>query len=130
MNDSPLRHVRLWQIVGALLISFVFYESLTPTPIEVPIEEGDKYGHVLAYATLMYWFAQIHLGPRARTGWAVAFIAMGIGLEFLQWFTDYRTFDVADMLADAIGVGVGWLLAPPRLPHLLRYVEMLWVGDS
>ena len=123
---SPRRFLRLWQAIGALLIVFVIYESLTPHPIEVPIEQGDKYGHVLAYATLMAWFAQIYLGWSARMAWAVGFVAMGIGLEFLQGLTDYRTFEVADMMADAAGVSLGWLAAPPRLPEMLRYVEARW----
>ena len=56
----------------------------------------------------------------------VGFVAMGIGLEFLQGLTDYRTFEVADMMADAAGVSLGWLAAPPRLPEMLRYVEARW----
>src|SRR5689334_11771006 len=61
MLDPPLRHLRFWQAIGFALIAFVIYESLTPHPVEVPLEQGDKYGHVLAYATLMAWFAQIYL---------------------------------------------------------------------
>jgi hypothetical protein len=48
---------------------------------------------------------------------------MGIGLEFEQGLTDYRTFEVQDMVADAMGVLVGWIAAPPRSPHLIRFVE-------
>jgi len=100
--------------------------SLTPHPIEIPLEHGDKYGHVLAYAMLMFWYAQIHSAARARIGWAVAFIAMGIGLEYLQALTDYRTFEIQDMMADAVGVLGGWIAAPPRSPHLFRYIEAHW----
>ena len=126
MADPALRFLRLWQAIGALLIGFVIYESLTPHPVAVPMEHGDKYGHVLAYATLMFWFAQIYLEPRARIGWAIAFIAMGIGLEFVQRLTDYRTFEIADMIADAGGVFAGWVAAPPRSPHALRFIEARW----
>ena len=34
-------------------------------------------------------------------------LALGVALEFMQGWTDYRTFDVADMAADALGVAVG-----------------------
>jgi VanZ family protein len=127
---APLRFLRLWQTVGVLLIGFVVYLSLAPYPIEVPVQHGDKYGHILAYATLMYWYAQIYPGQRTRMAWAATFVAMGIGLEFLQRLTDYRAFETADMLADALGVGVGWLGAPPRSPHALRYIEARWRRDS
>jgi VanZ family protein len=129
-DAAPLRLLRLWQIVGALLIGFVVYLSLTPFSIELPVEQGDKYGHILAYATLMFWFAQMYPGQRARMAWAGAFVAMGIGLEFLQGLTDYRTFEIADMLADAFGVSIGWVGAPPRSPHVLRYIETRWRGGS
>lgn len=129
-DAAPLRLVRLWQTVGALLIGFVVYLSLTPFPIELPVEQGDKYGHILAYATLMFWYAQLYPGQRVRMALAGAFVAMGIGLEFLQLLTDYRSFEIADMLADAFGVSVGWLAAPPRSPHVLRYIETRWRGGS
>jgi glycopeptide antibiotics resistance protein len=40
---------------------------------------------------------------------------MGIGLEFIQGMLGYRTYEVFDMLANTIGVLLGWaaaLLAP------------------
>jgi hypothetical protein len=123
MTDQTLRLLPAWRTVGGLLIALVIYLSLTPYPIEVPIEGSDKYDHSLAYAALMFWFAQIHPSRGARIGLAIAFVLMGIALEFLQSLTDYRTFDSLDMLADAIGVGIGWLAAPPRSPNLLRYIE-------
>lgn len=110
------------------MIGFVLFESFTTAPIEVSVANGDKFGHVLAYATLMFWFAQIHLSGSSRAGWALAFIAMGIGVEFVQGLTDYRSFEVADMIADAVGVSLGWLIAPPRSPHVLLWLETRCLG--
>ena len=44
-------------------------------------------------------------------------------MEIGQYFTPYRTFEIADMAANATGVGLGWLLAPPRTPNFLRFAE-------
>jgi VanZ family protein len=118
LPDPALRFLRLWQAIGVLLIGFVVYLSLTPHPIEVPVKHGDKYGHVLAYATLMFWFAQIYLGRHARIGWAIGFVAMGVGLEFLQRLTDYRTFEIADMIADACGVIIALKWGQVRFPQI------------
>ncbi len=126
MSDGRLRLRRLWHAVGAVLIAAIFYLSLTPNPVEIPVEQGDKAGHVLAYATLMFWYAQMHSSARARFIHAIAFVAMGVAIEFLQRATGYRSFEVADMLADAVGVALGWMLAPPRLPNLLRRFEDHW----
>ena len=43
--------------------------------------------------------------------YGAGFIAMGVGLEFIQGMTDYRTYDVLDMAANSIGVLLGWGVA-------------------
>ena len=121
--NSRLRLCRLWHVLGAALIAVVFYLSLTPAPLQIPVVAGDKLGHVAAYATMMAWYAQLHANRGPRLGLACTFVAMGIAIEYLQRATGYRTFEAADMVADAIGVTAGWLLAPPRAPHALRWIE-------
>jgi VanZ family protein len=37
-------------------------------------------------------------------------MAYGIGVEILQYFTPWRSFSVADMLADATGIILFWLV--------------------
>lgn len=110
--------VRAWQAIGALQIIAVVWLSLAPAVPQLPGESGDKLGHVLAYSTMMLWFSEINGTRRARIAWALAFVAMGIAIEYLQRLTGYRSFEVADMLANAMGVAIGWLLAPPRTPNL------------
>ena len=116
---------RVWLAIGVGLILLVIWLSLTPHPIKTPPEHGDKFGHLAAYGTLMVWFAQLDARQRTRIGYAVGFIALGIALEFAQGFTDYRVFEVADMVANATGVLLGWLIAPPRGPDVLRFVQRM-----
>lgn len=110
----------LWLIAGWLLVLLVIFLSLAPVSIEVPVDEGDKFGHVAAYAALMFWFANLFETLNRRSMLAIGFVVLGIALEFVQGWTDYRTFEAADMAADAFGVAAGWALAPPRLPNFLR----------
>lgn len=49
-------------------------------------------------------FCLIYDQWRPRLSYAAGFIAMGMAIEFLQGMTDYRTFDVLDMAANATGV--------------------------
>jgi VanZ family protein len=116
---------RLWLAIGWVLVLLVVYLSLVPAPPTIDIEQGDKYGHILAFGTLMIWFAQLYAQPAARVAVAVGFVALGIGIEFAQELTTYRSFERADMMADTIGVALGWLAAPPRLPNFLVWVESL-----
>jgi VanZ family protein len=109
--------------MGWALVLAIVYLSLTPHPIEIQVEEGDKMGHLLAYGTLMLWFAQLYDTTKARCLLAVGCVALGVGLEFAQIFTDARSFELADMAADAAGAGIGWVLAPPRLFNFLFHIE-------
>ena len=123
MSNVNFRARKLWLVFGWLLILLVIYLSLAPIAIEVPVEEGDKLGHVAAYAALMFWFANLYESSNRRSMLAIGFVALGVALEFAQGWTGYRNFEVADMVANALGVAVGWVLAPPRLPNILRRIE-------
>lgn len=130
-QDLPLtqferRIRRYWLFLGWMLVLFVIYLSVTPTPIQLPGEGGDKFAHMLAYCVLMSWFANIYEVPGQRAMFAVGFVAMGIALEFVQRWTGYRTYEVADMVADAVGVAAGWIFAPPRMPVYVHMMEMFY----
>ncbi|HUQ25189.1 MAG TPA: VanZ family protein [Burkholderiales bacterium] len=75
------------------------------------VDQGDKVGHFAAYGLLMLLFCQIYVRRNTRAACALAFVAMGIALEFLQGMTETRTFDVMDMLANTVGVALGWIVA-------------------
>ena len=123
-RDS-LRYRSLWLVMGWALVLAIVYFSLAPQPVSIPVEHGDKIGHLAAYAGVMLWFAQLYSGNTARLLLAGGFTALGIGLEFAQLFTATRTFELADMVADGIGVAGGWLVAPPRTINILRRLETI-----
>jgi glycopeptide antibiotics resistance protein len=122
---ETLRLINLWRTIGAGLVLLVIYQSLNHHPIDVTVVEGNVLGHLIAYGTLMLWFSQLQMSLRGRIVCAAAFVLMGLGLEFAQGMTDYRTYDPFDAIANSCGVALGWLLAPPRLPNFLRVTERL-----
>lgn len=93
--------------IGWALVGTVLWLSLTPHPPTVDFESSDKVGHFLSYAGLMFWFALLYRRTPTRAWYAIGFVAMGIAIEFIQPYTG-RDFEWADMLADGVGVVLGW----------------------
>src|SRR3569832_2048393 len=68
-DRRPLRGFMWWRMIAWLAIGVVVILSLIPQPLEIPVTEGDKWGHAAAYAALMLWFVQLYERPaRARRG--------------------------------------------------------------
>ena len=93
--------------LGWAWVAAVIYLSLAPSPPKVDVEGGDKLGHFFSYAVMAYWFCQFYF-RRARLLYVIAFVAMGVALEFVQRATGYRSFELADMAANTLGVAAGW----------------------
>lgn len=92
--------------MGWCWVALVVYFTLTPSPprMDLGIDFADKLQHLFAYAWLMGWFAPLYPDRRPRLRVAVALVALGITLEFLQYLGGVRYLEVADMLANATGV--------------------------
>lgn len=116
---------RFWTGVGWFGVALLLYLSLTPKPPSFDVQYGDKIGHVLAYATLMFWWAEWWVTLRQRAGLAAGLITLGIVIEVLQGWSGWRAFEYDDMIADAIGVALGWAAAVwmPNFPKLLAHLR-------
>jgi uncharacterized protein YfiM (DUF2279 family) len=106
MGEFPLRHARIWWLLGWCILALILVLSLVPSPPQLG-DISDKWQHAFAYAVLMSWFGQLY-AQHLRLG--LYLVTLGIAVEFLQGWSGLRHFEVLDMLADAIGVLVGWLL--------------------
>jgi VanZ family protein len=118
-----LRWTALWLTIAWLLVVAVVVLSLVRLGVDPPRAHSDKAGHLLAYATLMFWFGQIYSRLRTKLFIAIALTLMGVALEIAQGYTGYRSFEYSDMGANATGVAIGWLIGPPRTVNLLLLVE-------
>jgi VanZ family protein len=129
---SSLEFLPWWRLVGFLLVVAVLLGSLLPTADVPSVPFSDKLQHAGAYALLMYWFASISR-QRSHIFAALLLLALGIAIEFLQRATGYRDFEVADMVADGIGVLSGWLIAWTPAGRILPAVDLRlagWMGRS
>jgi len=123
MNIIGRRPFRLACLrIGWLLVLAVTVLSLIP--VEADLSEGrDKWSHWLAYGSLMLWFSMLHTRQMTRVWIALSLVAMGVLIEFLQGQTGYRSFDVHDMVANALGVLSGWVVALTPVGQSLKWME-------
>lgn len=96
---------RLALLLTALLALGIAFGTLMPTGLNAPpLPGGDKLHHLLGFAALV--LPGIALMPR----WTLAFLAFGLGLgaliEVIQPSVG-RARELADLIADALGLGLG-----------------------
>lgn len=106
----------LWTLVGWVWLAVVIVFSLIPSPPKADVPMWDKLNHLAAYGLLMFWFAQ--LTPRWLMLAARLLMLSGL-LELTQGLTGYREASLQDMVANALGLALGALLAW-RLPRPLE----------
>lgn len=126
LNLNPELKLRfLWLAIGYCLIALVVYLSLTSSPVDTGLNfpYEDKVSHAFAYFVLMSWFAQIYHHPLQRNLIALSLVMMGVLLEYLQSFDPHRMTEFADMVANATGVGLGFLLSLSSARHFLQRIE-------
>ena len=110
---------RLWRGLGWLGVGVTLVVSLMPPTLDDGGGHTDKLVHLIGYAVLMFWWAQ--LVPRRRWTLALALGLFGVAVEGLQGLTPDRMPDVLDALANTLGVLLGWLAArlSPNVPKCL-----------
>ena len=101
-----------WRLLLAAGIAAVAWFAFKPSDTADGIEHLDKVQHVVAFASLAF-AASFGWEPKARTSLLTAAGLLGYGLliELVQTQLPTRSGEVADWLADAVGVALGMLLA-------------------
>lgn len=121
---KPLRRPRLWlglwiaAIVALIVVCLIPLDSLPPLP-----ENSDKVEHLLGYFLLAAAAVQLFGSRLALSLSAVGLVALGIGVEFAQGFTAYRSSDPTDAAANTLGVLLGMATALTPWRDLLLRLE-------
>lgn len=112
-----LRFGTLWRLLGWILLVCVVYFSLHPRPPNIGLHHpgGDKLAHLVAHATLMWWFVQARGGHRPAA-WGLFLFTVGILIEIAQGWVATRRPELLDIFANSVGLAVGYvlLLTPAR----------------
>lgn len=131
LNKSILHKLKYSKILAILSTLFILVASLLPPSHAIRVNNfpfADKGEHLSAYAVLGFFlfsvFADSLISKRilnndnSKISWIKSSffktllfgIPLGVIIEVLQMFVG-RSFDVFDMLADAIGLSVGCFFA-------------------
>jgi VanZ family protein len=101
LQSVPINY-RHWMLIIWLLALVI--GSLLPLSGSPGIQHGDKIQHFIGYAVLAILIFRL----RTRIGLAFALATIfGVLIEFAQALTPWRSFDPADMLANALGALLG-----------------------
>lgn len=104
------------RVAFALLTAAVGVLGLLPHPDAVPSSGWDKLDHSGGFAALMATAMPARLGRAWRV--ALVLVAYGGAIELLQQAVPGRSAEWGDLLADAIGVGLGWAVGRAALGWL------------
>ena len=127
-DRSNFNYFGIWLFLGGCLVITVIYLSLSTPPKLPDVEFADKYGHILAYASLAFWFGQLFTRLNSQFAIFIIFSLMGVALEYLQGLGQTRMFEYADMVANIIGAALGWLLTRTLFSGVLLRVESIIIA--
>lgn len=125
---KPLRRPRLWLSLWWLAVIVVTAACLLPARDLPPVPPGaDKLQHLFAWFLLAASAVQIFRERRVLWRAAIGLVALGIVIELLQGaLTATRAMDPWDVVADTLGVAVGFAIALTPLRDLLLRIEARW----
>lgn len=119
MNKRRLTWLR---VSFALVLFCITYLSLKTPTGNVHIQFNDKVGHFIAYAVLTFnAFLVFALSTKARrNALLIALVGYGLLMEYLQGFIPGREVSGFDLLANSLGVAIGWGLFSAARRYLER----------
>ncbi len=118
----PLRFPWVWWSLGWLLVAGVVVASLLPGPWVPSFSLRDKFLHAATYCLLMIWFSGLYRRGR-HVVVALLLLALGFALDAAQSFLSTRSFEMADVAANAGGILIGLVLARFVFEGWCRRVE-------
>ena len=113
--------VHAWRVILILLIGCIAVLALMQSPPSEIDTGWDKLNHWLAFSSLA--FAASLSSPASRTARLLLLLSLlgfGVLIEVAQLYVPGRSADWADLLADAIGIACGAVIAS----------VMLWLASA
>ncbi len=112
----PLRYAGRWQVAGIAVMVAVLVAALAPAVWFMPDMRGtgfylsDKWLHGISFAFLTVWFSG-QFARRAYWRIALGMLAFGSLIEVCQYFLEYRSAELMDLVANVFGIVAGLAIA-------------------
>ena len=123
------RYPKLWLalwIVGMLLTVLACLIRLPESPLRVPVPHLDKIEHLIAYFVLSAWAAMLFATRRALLHAGIGLFGLGLAIEAAQSMLPWRSANLADALANLLGVLGGSALVLTPAARVLQRLDA-WV---
>jgi VanZ family protein len=104
MSIDRLRAHARWAFAVCLVV--VLVSALMPPQLIGPPMGWDKMNHALTFAMLAMLGCRAY--PERKVQVLLGLLAYGGLIELLQSLTDYRVAEALDVVADGVGLLVGW----------------------
>jgi VanZ family protein len=119
-------YITLW--LGAWLVAAALL--LMPLGISATPERSDLVAHFMLFALLAFGAVSFTRRVWHLACLGLATIAFATTLEFAQKLVPYRTFDLIDAVANALGAFAGYGAALLVLFLVIRPAELRWSGAA
>ena len=101
------KRLTYWRWAFALCLAVVMFLALAPADFPSPSTGWDKVNHAFAFAVLAVLGCASYAPARPVL---LGLLAYGGLIEVLQGATDYRSAEWLDLMADCVGLAIGWAL--------------------
>jgi VanZ family protein len=112
-----------------MLVVVVVMMAIPPPQVELAVDHADKWVHVLTFAALGAWSAQLYPPSTALAWRGAGLLAFAASTELMQVIIPFRSGDWGDLMADAAGLAMGLSLAFGRGGRALLGLERLLLGS-
>lgn len=102
---------KMARIVLVISVTIIFCLSVIKTGPELPGGLSDKFYHAVAFLILSCLAGISFSGSNTSLYQSMVLLMYGILIEAVQYFLPYRSFSIADMVADGGGIAVYHFLA-------------------